>query len=191
MNKEDLIVLIELGLSIKEVSKKLKKSETSIRYWYKKFELKSKYFTNKRIKLISRIKEEIPKCYNISDIAFKIYGVRSGNSYHLIKSLIAEHNLTTNFKKGIKPIHTKIETNKILSYDRLNGRRTNAVTLKRALKIKGVDIKKCNICGIDSWNNKPINLQVDHINGNCIDNRIDNLRVLCPNCHSQTDTFCR
>lgn len=42
------------------------------------------------------------------------------------------------------------------------------------------------------WNNKPLILQLDHINGNKYDNSIENLRLLCPNCHTQTDTFsCR
>ena len=49
---------------------------------------------------------------------------------------------------------------------------------------------KCE-CGItNEWNGKTINLQMDHINGNRKDHRLENLRWLCPNCHSQTDTFC-
>lgn len=49
---------------------------------------------------------------------------------------------------------------------------------------------KCDICGNDgTWNNLPLSLQLDHINGNNNDNRLENLRFLCPNCHSQTDTF--
>lgn len=49
---------------------------------------------------------------------------------------------------------------------------------------------KCNICGMTSvWNNKPLRLELDHINGDSCDNRLENLRVLCPNCHSQTETF--
>ncbi len=48
---------------------------------------------------------------------------------------------------------------------------------------------KCYICNINSWLNKPISLHLDHINGINNDNRINNLRLLCPNCHSQTDTY--
>jgi len=48
---------------------------------------------------------------------------------------------------------------------------------------------KCSICGIDEWLDKKINLELDHKNGNNRDNRKDNLRWLCSNCHSQTPTF--
>jgi len=48
---------------------------------------------------------------------------------------------------------------------------------------------KCVKCGIDSWCGETIVLDLDHINGDNRDNRIENLRYLCPNCHSQTDTY--
>jgi Zn finger protein HypA/HybF involved in hydrogenase expression len=53
-----------------------------------------------------------------------------------------------------------------------------------------VEEYKCSICGIIDWNNKELVLQLDHINGTHTDNRLENLRLLCPNCHAQTDTFC-
>ena len=48
---------------------------------------------------------------------------------------------------------------------------------------------KCSKCSIDNWQNETIVLDLDHINGNNRDNRLENLRYLCPNCHSQTDTY--
>jgi 5-methylcytosine-specific restriction endonuclease McrA len=48
---------------------------------------------------------------------------------------------------------------------------------------------KCANCGIKEWNNLPLSLQLDHINGVNNDHRLENLRFLCPNCHSQTDTY--
>lgn len=51
--------------------------------------------------------------------------------------------------------------------------------------------QQCSECGISAkWNGKPLTLHIDHINGVNTDNRLENLRRLCPNCHSQTDTFC-
>jgi hypothetical protein len=60
---------------------------------------------------------------------------------------------------------------------------------KRLLKEKVFD-NRCSICYINSWNNKQINIQLDHINGISSDHRLENLRMICPNCHSQTETYC-
>lgn len=47
----------------------------------------------------------------------------------------------------------------------------------------------CSKCGIDKWNDKEIILELEHIDGNSENNKLDNVCLLCPNCHSQTDTY--
>lgn len=61
--------------------------------------------------------------------------------------------------------------------------------LKNRLINEGLIEEKCEWCNIISWRGERIVLELDHINGNNKDNRRENIRLLCPNCHSQTSTF--
>lgn len=71
-----------------------------------------------------------------------------------------------------------------------NGVRARGKLLKRALLEIGREYK-CNICQLSKWRDQKIRLEVEHINSNPLDNRPENLCFLCPNCHSQTENFCK
>lgn len=90
-------------------------------------------------------------------------------------------------KKGGK---RKIPWAEILVRDRFeNGRKEHTRQLRRALLEFGVH-ESCKECGLlPEWNGKPLRLQIDHIDGDIVNNLPDNLRFLCPNCHAQTPTF--
>lgn len=73
---------------------------------------------------------------------------------------------------------------------RERGARQNAVRLRRAMIESGVPYR-CASCGGDAvWRGRPLVLQVEHKNRNWLDDRLENLEFLCPNCHSQTKGWC-
>jgi hypothetical protein len=86
----------------------------------------------------------------------------------------------------------KLDWSVILVNNRLKDRRDHTWKIKRAMIEYGFEEKCFGInCNLRTeWNGKVLTLQIDHINGDGCDNRPENLRFLCPNCHSQTDTFC-
>jgi 5-methylcytosine-specific restriction endonuclease McrA len=62
--------------------------------------------------------------------------------------------------------------------------------LKNRLIKEGIKENKCEECGITEWMGQELVMHLDHKDGNSHNHVIDNLRLLCPNCHAQTDTWC-
>ena len=71
----------------------------------------------------------------------------------------------------------------------ITGRITNRGTIKRCLIRAGLKENRCEECGLAEWRDRPLSFALHHINGNGRDNRLENLALLCPNCHSQTQNF--
>jgi len=81
-------------------------------------------------------------------------------------------------------------TTKQADEDWLNGNteiyRTNASRRRALTRLYG---HQCNVCGIKEWQGKPIVLELEHKDGNGDNNSLENLCLICPNCHSQTNTY--
>lgn len=89
--------------------------------------------------------------------------------------------------KGIK----KGKQTKIKTEDILKGKYPSYQTYKLKIRLltEGYKENKCEECDIENWNGKKLNIELDHIDGDRTNHLLKNLKMLCPNCHSQTETF--
>lgn len=116
-----------------------------------------------------------------------------GGNFDTLKKRLKKLNLFDNLKirgrqKTLK-FHSKVKR-PLEIFLQLDGARINSSTLKKRIIDEKIKENKCEICGqLPIWNNKQLTLHLHHINGNRNDNRIENLQIVCPNCHTQTDTF--
>lgn len=116
----------------------------------------------------------------------------AGGNYQTVNNKIKELNLDTSHFTGqgwniglkFKPIIAR-------SLEDILVKESNYQSYKLAKRLikKGYKECKCEKCNLTEWLGKPIKLELHHINGIHTDNRLENLQLLCPNCHSYTDNY--
>ena len=131
--------------------------------------------------------EQLVKTSNsFSEILRKQEKAISGASVKLLKNKLQQYNIECNFNTSSIQTKDKKTLNELL----VENSNYQSAKLKERLIKEGIKKDVCEICGCSNeWNGKTLVLQLDHINGNHSDNRLENLRIVCPNCHSQTETF--
>ena len=140
----------------------------------------------------AEFEEAIRKSKSIASICRYLGLTPAGGNYRIIHQAIEEYKLDTSHFTGqgwnvglrFKP---KAITNMadILKKDSTY----QSYKLKRRLILEGLKERKCECCGLTEWQGEPIPLELHHINGDNRDHRIENLQMLCPNCHALTETY--
>lgn len=143
---------------------------------------------------VDQLIEVVPKCDCFSGVgrALKI----SICTYNLkkLKQMCIDNNIdTSHFTPNRTRLHTKKKSRAASLEDVLIENSTFGRSALRGFLIrKGLYTGICAECGLgEEWNGKKLTIELDHVNGDHRDNRPENLRWLCPNCHSQTATFKR
>jgi hypothetical protein len=129
---------------------------------------------------------------SIRQVLNKLGLKEAGGNYSITKTRIKNLGLDTSHFKGQawnkgKTLGPRKPVEELLVNDRKHP--YQSFKLKNRLLQEGIKIHQCECCGITEWRKKPTPLELDHINGINYDNRLENLRLLCPNCHAQTDTY--
>ena len=115
-----------------------------------------------------------------------------GGNYATIKKRVQEYNIDISHFTGKGwNIGLKFKPRKAYSLEEILRKDFpyNTQSLKKRLIKEGLKEHRCEECKNTEWNGKPIPLELHHINGDRTDNRLENLQILCPNCHAQTEHY--
>lgn len=134
-------------------------------------------------------KQYVATSFSLREVIQKCGLVAAGAGYRSTKMRIAKLNLDTSHFTGMLWSKGKsLGVKRPVDYYLVEGRYTASHGLKLRLLKEGLKEHKCEICQLTEWNGLPIPIELDHINGKNDDNRLENLRILCPNCHARTPT---
>ena len=118
----------------------------------------------------------------------------SGNAYLILRKWAERWGIPTDHfdpHRGRRNLERRNTPRTPIEAFLVDGRYVKSATLKERLYAEGLKARRCELCGQDEeWNGRHMSLILDHINGRKLDNRLENLRIVCANCNATLDTHC-
>lgn len=191
--KEQILKLRKEGKTYSQIKEIVGCSKSTISYHCGNKDISKswkKFKYNKEILILA-----VDKAISFAGILKELNLPINGGKYLTLKKKLIDFNIPHDhllgqaWAKGLSELNSFSEKEFYKKVLKLNG--TGWSSHKIKLKLYKFKLKTpiCEKCNLTDWLGKSISLHLDHINGNNKDNRIENLRILCPNCHSQTETY--
>lgn len=139
---------------------------------------------------INELQNIISESSSVAEVLRKLNKADRGGNHTKLVKFLKEHpeiNTETLVGRRLKRYDSKGIPKKKLSEVLIKNGSGNSNKIKQRLIREGVKENKCEVCGNTEWMGEPIPLDLHHINGDHFDNRLENLIILCPNCHRLTD----
>ena len=139
---------------------------------------------------LTQLQQAISESVSLRQVLIKLDVTAYGGNYQVLKKAIKHFELNTSHFTGQAWNKSKKMPAKYCLNDYLENKSPiQSYKLKKRLIENKLLRSVCSNCRNELWLGKPIPLELDHVNGDNKDNRFENLRLLCPNCHALTDTY--
>ena len=145
---------------------------------------------------MKRTKEEyevaVAKSFSIASVCRHLGLKPTGGNYRIVHRAIEEFDLDTSHFTGQGwNVGLKFKPKKVTDINEILKKKSfyQSYKLKNRLLKEGLKEARCECCGLSEWRGKTIPLELHHVNGDNSDNRLENLKILCPNCHALTDNY--
>lgn len=146
----------------------------------------------KRVKYTKELLEEnVKNCFSFAELCRRLGLNPEGSNPKTLKKKLNEFNIDYSHFTGQRwnenpnnPIYRGKYLPNLCEHSSLSSANAKELVYRLGLKKN-----KCEKCGLSEWQGEPLVCELHHINGDSTDNRIENLIILCPNCHSQTENF--
>ncbi|WP_256987544.1 HNH endonuclease [Streptomyces sp. BR123] len=182
-------------------TERYRRLDTYLRERFRKFDIDISHFGRRKHQRHAKpdsttLRDAVATSHSLAETLRRLGIAASGSQRASLKRWIHEDGLSTAHFLGQahqrdKPGRTPLRPASDILVQHDGTRRTPTRLLRRALREVGVP-ECCNRCGVaPEWRGRPMTLEVDHISGDWSDDRRENLRLLCPNCHAITSTWCR
>lgn len=138
------------------------------------------------------IEQFVKDSYSYASLAQKLGYNNGGGNIATVKSMIRELELDVSHFTGQGwLLGKKYDSSQYVPFEKyIQGKHVVTSKLSKKLLREGLKERKCECCNNTIWNGVPIPLEIHHIDGDNTNHKLDNLQLLCPNCHALTDNYC-